>query len=981
MFLEESMQRIADARQADPLLPVTFVAPTRLAALALRRDLARRVSYAAVRFETLPRLAELIGAGHLAALGKKPLARPIGDYAAGVVASASIGVFSRVAALPGYARVLRRHFQRLRRGGIRRSADLSLRPNEEAIREFLRAYDGFRALTNDFYDDEDLLDAAVIAAKDGRAGVAAELGDVFVVPPGPRTAGGDAFLKAVAQSGLGVEILDDVPRRPTPAFVLMPDPTSEAENAARIVIRLLEDGASLHEIAIFHGGDDTYSPLLAGVFSRAGVPAVRSPGQPLIETPAGRAVLSLARLPERDFSRVAVIDFLALAQTPPTLPADGAAVRVRATTWDRLSRDAGVTHGRDRWQEALRTLASEMRQRGQAESDPVWRDRIEQDARFADDLTAVVHEIVGRLDPLRDNQPARQFIASLKSAVDSYIWRGSRGFQEVVEEIDQLGTVGAIGGTFSLSTFITAFEANLRQATVREGSLGQGVLLADYRSAAGLTFPHVIVCGAYEGVFPRTGAIEPVVDDAWWTTAHTHHPFVEDSAARFARERLAALRCFGAAAESLTVSIPVAGVVGTEDRYPAPVVAEVASAALGRQITPTEIRNAGFPNSLRGGSPLASAAAGPVLDTFEFELREAIAAGQRGLWVPPDTHRLVRPVALRRARRAPRLSEWDGLLEMDLPLLPESRELSATSIEDYSTCGFRFFCRSILRLRTPEEPEERETMDPATRGNIVHAVLSRFFAEQHRQGRPAPDEAWDANDLHLALEILDDELAAARARGQVGFPIFHAHEVAAMRADLDRFLREDSADRLARRAKPTAFEWKFTDVEIGGRRFRGAADRVDWSEDGKHALVIDYKTGSAYGYTQDEDDPFNGGRQLQLAIYSAALGAGPGVNVTGRYWFISQRGEFAVNEYRHTPENAQRLEAVVRAIATGVERGSFPAVPGEENQFGGFENCAYCDFDRICARRRQADFTARLGDASLVPWAQVTDIAKGTPDG
>jgi len=622
-----------------------------------------------------------------------------------------------------------------------------------------------------------------------------------------------------------------------------------------------------------------------------------------------------------------------------------------------------------------------MRLRSQTVDDPAWQQRIEQDARFADDLTAVIREIIAQLEPLRRDQPAPRFITSLKAAVSSYMWPGSQGFQEVLEEVEQLGTVGAIGGSFTLDSFITAFEANLRLATIREGSFGQGVLIADYRSAAGLQFPHVIVCGAYEGSLPRGGAVEPVVDDAWWASAHAQHPFIEDTAARLDRERAAALRAFAAATTSLTISVPLAGDAGTQDRYPAPVVAEVASAALGKRITPTEIRKSRFPNSVRAGSTLASIASGPALDAFEFELREAIAASQSGLWTPPPGHRLSRPVALRRARRAPQLSEWDGLLRMDLPLLPESRELSATSIEDYSTCGFRFLCRSILRLQVPEEPEERETIDPATRGTIIHEMLSRFFGEQQQRGRPAPGEAWNPDDTRLLLEFLNDALGAARARGRVGLPIFHAHEVAMMRADLERFLAEDSLDRLARRARPTAFEWKFSGVEIGGRRFRGAADRVDWSEDGTQAWIIDYKTGSSDRYTDTAEDPLNGGRQLQLAIYSAALGAGQPVNVTGRYWFISQRGEFATREYPHSPENAQRLESVVRAIASGVEQGSFPAVPGDESPFGGFENCRYCDFDRICSRRRLADFTARSQDASLVPWSRVTEIAKGTQNG
>ena len=52
MQLAEALHEVAEARAADPLRPVTFVAPTRLAALAMRRELARLTPHAAVRFET-----------------------------------------------------------------------------------------------------------------------------------------------------------------------------------------------------------------------------------------------------------------------------------------------------------------------------------------------------------------------------------------------------------------------------------------------------------------------------------------------------------------------------------------------------------------------------------------------------------------------------------------------------------------------------------------------------------------------------------------------------------------------------------------------------------------------------------------------------------------------------------------------------------------------------------------------------------------
>ena len=45
----------------------------------------------------------------------------------------------------------------------------------------------------------------------------------------------------------------------------------------------------------------------------------------------------------------------------------------------------------------------------------------------------------------------------------------------------------------------------------------------------------------------------------------------------------------------------------------------------------------------------------------------------------------------------------------------------------------------------PQEPEERELMDAAERGSLVHAVLERFFLHMQALGRPKQYEAWTAD--------------------------------------------------------------------------------------------------------------------------------------------------------------------------------------------------------------------------------------------
>ena len=62
--IDTFLHSIARERRSDPLAPVTVIVPSHTAGLQLRRKLAERGAFAGVRFETLPRLAELLGAAH-----------------------------------------------------------------------------------------------------------------------------------------------------------------------------------------------------------------------------------------------------------------------------------------------------------------------------------------------------------------------------------------------------------------------------------------------------------------------------------------------------------------------------------------------------------------------------------------------------------------------------------------------------------------------------------------------------------------------------------------------------------------------------------------------------------------------------------------------------------------------------------------------------------------------------------------------------
>jgi RecB family exonuclease len=980
--IEATLDFIAAQRQHDPLAPVTVIVPSRLAGLQLRRRLARRAPFANVRFEIIARLAELIAAPELATAGRSPLARPIGDYAAGLVALESQGPLASVADLTGYARALRQTFRRFRRGGFRRAEDVIPAGPSSQLPEIARLFGRFRDITADFYDEEDLLDTASVTLRSRSGGARFDVGAVYVVPPARLSAGAAAFLDALANTATAYEELDDpTGTPPVERFIVAPDAASEARCIARDVVAALQQGVPLQDIAVFYSGDHGYRSLIPQTFEAAGIPVSNMPGTPLNEHPVGRGVLALARLPLADYSRAALFDFLALAPLRELLPTRDGPLWPNASHWQSIARAAGVTHGINRWEDALELFAADRRAGLEPASDSsdARRALFENDLRSSKQLQSFVGELVGRLEPLRRRQPAREFIPIFLAVVDAYLRPNAEGMREVRDEIEQLGTIDSIGGEFDLTSFVEAFEANLEAASVRPRPLSEGVLVTDYRIASGLRFGRVFLCGAYEGVFPVTTESEVLLPDEVWSAMRATNPYLDDLERRMDLADAAAKRVLGAADNgTLTWSCPVQAAGARHEYYPSALMV-VAS----RRCDPTiqnasELRRARPSSWLEHpASPLASMLTGLPLDRWENRLRETITLCRGGTVLAAD-HPLRFATAMLNARRGALFTEFDGnLAELNGLTGPApGARLSPTALQNYAACGFRYFLSSVLRLHGAAEPEEAATISASERGTLVHKTLERFFRLQQASGRPRPGERWEAADVESLLAIFEKEFERLRVLGRAGLDVYAGFDQHALRADLTAFLDHDSAFRLETGAVPSDFELPVPRTLVGEVNLSGVVDRIDRSPDGSEAFVIDYKTGRADEDKSNGADPFLGGTKLQLPVY--ALAATGATKIQALYWFISRRGEFKRVTYKENADSRQRFENTVQAILNGARAGSFPAVPGPEQEFyGSFDNCHYCAFDRLCARRRMYEFQEKQADLGLNAWRGVGQAARG----
>ena len=109
-----------------------------------------------------------------------------------------------------------------------------------------------------------------------------------------------------------------------------------------------------------------------------------------------------------------------------------------------------------------------------------------------------------------------------------------------------------------------------------------------------------------------------------------------------------------------------------------------------------------------------------------------------------------------------------------------------------------------------------------------------------------------------------------------------------------------------------------------------------------------------------------------MPIY--ALAAADADEMSARYWFISSRGEFKRVDYHENGATADASRRLCGRSCDAIRRGAFPAVPGDEDDFyNSFENCRYCDFTRICSRRRVYESQAKQDDEDILAWFEVAE--------
>jgi ATP-dependent exoDNAse (exonuclease V) beta subunit len=291
-----------------------------------------------------------------------------------------------------------------------------------------------------------------------------------------------------------------------------------------------------------------------------------------------------------------------------------------------------------------------------------------------------------------------------------------------------------------------------------------------------------------------------------------------------------------------------------------------------------------------GGAPLAW-----LLEALLDDPSAALAAGdadQLRTWEGRPARlrvRLVRPgtPAAEAPPARPRLTAPGTALPAEpkaapapSPSRPSARRLSYSALQSYARCPYRFYAERVLRLpRDPAPPpveapaqaeaqapaapvEETLTLDPRTRGSLVHLVLERLDLAA---GHPPTPDGVRASAAELALEPTDADVddVVRLVTGFVGSTV----------------ARRLGGARGVRREAPFAFT---LEPDGGGPLVTGFVDAIATAGDGS-ALVVDYKSDRLDGADPSEITDRDYGVQRVVYALAALRGGAPEVEVAHVY--------------------------------------------------------------------------------------------------
>lgn len=784
----------------------------------------------------------------------------------------------------------------------------------------------------------------------------------------------------------------------------------ECVEIARSIFAAAGAGVPFDRIAVAARDGYRYAPYFEETFARAGIPAWFA-AECARPEPGGRALLALLACAAEKFSARRFGEYLSLAQLPktpaessPAIPtggifpanaqaraegdADAADRREHAADapdagsrapwrWEKLLVDAAVIGGRERWARRLAGLDAELRLKRAALEAEDGAGAAALDREIADlgHLRKIALPIIDALAALPDAALWEEWLNRLEALAAISI-RDAEEASRALAELRPMGPVGPV----TLAEVRSVLGRRLgRIEPPRTTRRAGAVFVGTPEALRGMAFDIVIAPGLAERGFPRKLVEDPLLRDA---ERRRIDSALATQAERIARERLALKLVVGAARRRLILTYPRVDLEHGRPRVPSFYALEILRAAEGQLPGFDELaRRAAGERAMRPGWP-APERPEDAIDEAEFDLAllDRLGGGDAESTQGAAHYLLSANPHLARALRA-RARRWrrlwtrnDGMVDPEpaeqivlAAHRTDARSYSATALQHYAACPYRFFLYAIQRLEPREEIEAIDAIDPLTRGALFHEVQYEILTALRAAGA-LPVTAQTLPEAQAALETHLERVAAIyRERLWPAIERVWLDGIDSIRADLREWLR-----RMAEEAplwRPERFELAFglkdraqadpasvaAPIDLGiGLNLRGSIDLVERGPNGE-LRITDYKTGRVRA---DRNLIIGGGRILQPALYAMAAERILGESVVaGRLYYCTATGGFEERVVALDERTREAAAQFAMVVSGAIAEGFLPAAPARGE-------CDYCDYRRVCGPYEEARVNHKTDEAA-----------------
>ncbi|MCM1226566.1 MAG: PD-(D/E)XK nuclease family protein [Clostridium sp.] len=402
---------------------------------------------------------------------------------------------------------------------------------------------------------------------------------------------------------------------------------------------------------------------------------------------------------------------------------------------------------------------------------------------------------------------------------------------------DILDTISEIGGEMSISEFAGLFDMMTRHIaySVPPQTL-DGVKISPAETARPNNPKVIFIAGANDGYFPagivKTGLLNEkdklLFEKSGISISRTNEELIAD-------EKLIVYKALTHASERLYITYPLADNSGSH-RYPSGILKRISD------MFENDITSTAESRGLIYYSSTPKAAYINLIRYFSEGSRETESI-RKALENTGDYGARIK--YLESASFEKTLFVNDSALMKEL--YSQRLNLSATAIDEYNTCHFKYFCRTGLRLKS----RRKRVIDRIGEGNLTHRCLEVILSSCGT--KEEFDNITHEQIKNLTKKCTEEFLNETFGKDAADMPDINA-SLEAISSNIETLIEHLKTELGQSEFRPAAFELDITNgrnepvlkTENGIEIYlTGIVDRVDiYENDGKKYLrVIDYKTG------------------------------------------------------------------------------------------------------------------------------------------